>query len=138
MGSIADILGGLGKSLGSPILFGGRRGGKSTMADEQTKLILKLEEERVKNEHEMLIQAQAQAQNLTNNPFSTQLGTGLAGAGLTTTTTGTGWTQQPQTSAGFQPINPDDYLMNEPEKKKKYANDIERSIDEEVRRIKNL
>jgi hypothetical protein len=48
-----------------------------------------------------------------------------------TTLAGTGWSGLAQSSTL------DDYAF-EPPKKKKYANDVERTIDEEVARIKNL
>ncbi|MHA2068762.1 MAG: hypothetical protein ACXABY_30730 [Candidatus Thorarchaeota archaeon] len=69
--------------------------------------------------------------NFTGNLSSS--GTGSWTTGTTTTSTGTG------SYTGPVHTNLDDYAFRGDEvKKKKYANNIDRAIDEEVNRIRNL
>ena len=93
--------------------------------------------------------AQRDAQQVVSSnmpsPFATVTAGTSAQLGSTVSTQGitgglaAGTTSVPQGFSGLaQAQVPDDYMYTGDETKKKYANDIERTIDEEVARIKNL
>jgi hypothetical protein len=144
MGKLTDIAKVLGNS--NPFaVFGGRRGGKSMAAGDPS-ILKQLDPQQLSAQLAQLQASQSQPTTMMVPPSlagtaQTVLGTGLQGGlqGATTTTTGTGsttWTGTGGTGYAFHSVD-EDYAFEEP-KKKKYANDMERTIDEEVRRIKNL
>jgi hypothetical protein len=134
---LADIINGAGGLLGSSpsLLFGGRRGGKSTMATSNQER-LRQEQERM---HELdairyAMQQQQAQQPHTLTPGQLQTTQYPFGTTTTTSSSGTGYTQWSGTSPSYN-----DYLDDTvKEKKKRHKNDVERVIDEEVNRIRNL
>jgi hypothetical protein len=152
MGKLSDIAKGMKwlkeKQTPFAVFGGGRRGGKSTMATNLNQLDpqqlsaqlaqLQQSSQTPSHSHNLLVPSSLAGQAQAVLGSNTSSSGGLAG---TTTTTGTTWTTGSGAFTGTQytqsGIPEEDYAFQEP-KKKKYANDIERSIDEEVARIKNL
>jgi uncharacterized protein (DUF1499 family) len=125
---LADIINGAGGLLSgsSPALFsGGRRGGKSTMAiPNQDNLISARMKERQEHELDPLRYALQQQQAQQPHTLTPSLNSGSA------------YTWSPQaTSTNIYEEYLDDSVK---EKKRKYKSDVDRVIDEEVNRIRNL
>jgi hypothetical protein len=125
---LADIINGAGGLLSgsSPALFsGGRRGGKSTMAiPNQDNLISARMKERQEHELDALRYALQQQQAQQPHTLTPSLNSGPA------------YTWNPQaTSTNIYEEYLDDSVK---EKKRKYKSDVDRVIDEEVNRIRNL
>jgi hypothetical protein len=150
MGFINDIAGGLDKLFNPSSILGGAnmaandpRSLDYQQMQEAMRQLQATNAQQASPQH-LLVPQQlaAQASNvLGTSPAVFGANVGSSG-GYTTTTTGTGH-RHSTTLAGTgwsglaQSSTLDDYAF-EPPKKKKYANDVERTIDEEVARIKNL
>jgi hypothetical protein len=144
MGLADNILGGLSGLLSSPFLS--KEGTQMPTEYNPKEQAKHLDAVRQNEEHRLLQEALRQQQsqatqsglaaaasNILSQPLT---GTGTFG-GQSTTTTGTGWSHTSQPFQYTSAQDPEQWLK-EPEPKKKYKNEIDKTIAEEVRRIKNL